>query len=203
MSGSSLKVFAVVPARKGSKRLVGKNKKSFMGIPLASHAVLFARDAMRKGLVSDVILSTDDQEIIDSNCDNCKFVRRHPSYATDDAILYHVVKEVIDTYGITDEDAYVLILQPTSIGRKMKTLKSMIERVQHCDIPGMVSYNQFTMKPNGEFYLVRIKELLEQETIWVSGMGVCFISGNENIDIDNIWDFRLAEAEGLGYTWVM
>jgi CMP-N-acetylneuraminic acid synthetase len=60
VSGDSLRVLAVVPARGGSKGIPRKNLQLLGGKPLVAHAVEVGRAAAR---VSRVVCSTDDPDI--------------------------------------------------------------------------------------------------------------------------------------------
>ena len=51
---------AVIPARGGSKRIPGKNIKSFSGQPMISWAIETAKSS---NLFDHIIVSTDDEEI--------------------------------------------------------------------------------------------------------------------------------------------
>ena len=51
---------AIIPARGGSKRIPQKNIKSFNGSPIISYSI---RSALASDAISDVYVSTDDQEI--------------------------------------------------------------------------------------------------------------------------------------------
>jgi N-acylneuraminate cytidylyltransferase len=51
---------ALIPARSGSKRVVGKNVRSLAGHPLLAYTVSAARES---GVFADVIVSTDDESI--------------------------------------------------------------------------------------------------------------------------------------------
>ena len=60
-------ILIIIPARSGSKRLIGKNKVLLKGLPLFMHSV----NAVRK--VKDrirLIVSSDDQDILDYCCKN-------------------------------------------------------------------------------------------------------------------------------------
>ncbi len=52
-------IWAVVPARSGSKGLPNKNIKNLAGIPLIAHSINFA---IKSGFFSKVLLSTDSKE---------------------------------------------------------------------------------------------------------------------------------------------
>ena len=51
---------AIIPARGGSVRIPRKNIRMFAGVPIIAHSI---RAAKRSGLFSNVIVSTDDNEI--------------------------------------------------------------------------------------------------------------------------------------------
>ena len=55
------RVTAIIPARGGSKGIPGKNIKPFLGVPLIGHTIEAARAA---GLVNDVVVSSDDEQIL-------------------------------------------------------------------------------------------------------------------------------------------
>jgi pseudaminic acid cytidylyltransferase len=54
---------AVIPARGGSKRIPRKNVKEFAGKPMIAYAITVARQS---GLFDHVIVSTDDQQIVET-----------------------------------------------------------------------------------------------------------------------------------------
>ncbi len=91
------KTIAIIPARGGSKRIPRKNIKSFLGKPIIAYSI---EAALRSGLFTEVMVSTDDAEI-------SKYARaagatvpfmRDPTTATDHAGLSEVVLEVIAEY---------------------------------------------------------------------------------------------------------
>lgn len=51
---------AIIPARCGSQRIPGKNIKNFHGVPIIAYSINAAIDS---GLFSDVVVSTDSDEI--------------------------------------------------------------------------------------------------------------------------------------------
>ena len=108
-------VFAVIPARGGSKGLPGKNLKTLGKLSLIGHAVASAREATR---VTRTIVSTDDAAIADE-------ARRHGGevpfmrpreLASDEAgmvpVLQHAVRWLEATQGVRPD--VVVTLQPTS-----------------------------------------------------------------------------------------
>ena len=57
-----IEVIAIIPARRGSKRLPGKNIKELWGKPLLAYSVEVAKQAK---FINRVICSTDDPVIAD------------------------------------------------------------------------------------------------------------------------------------------
>ena len=51
---------AIIPARKGSKRIPLKNIKPFLGKPIIAYSI---EAAVNSGLFKEVMVSTDDDEI--------------------------------------------------------------------------------------------------------------------------------------------
>ena len=51
---------AIIPARGGSKRILGKNIKEFCGKPMIAYAITAAKES---GLFEHIVVSTDDEEI--------------------------------------------------------------------------------------------------------------------------------------------
>lgn len=54
------KCIAIIPARGGSKRIPRKNIKNFLGKPIIAYSI---ESALQSGIFSEVMVSTDDEEI--------------------------------------------------------------------------------------------------------------------------------------------
>lgn len=120
----SKKVLAFIPARAGSKRIIGKNKKLLNGVPLFKYSVDVA---MQSKYVDDVIVSTDSPEILkmarEMGC--IENALRPLSLSADtsrivDSIIYEIDKNNLNY------DAVVL-LQPTFPIRTVEMLDEAIE----------------------------------------------------------------------------
>ena len=55
-----MKKIAIIPARKGSKRIPNKNTKLFLGKPIIEYAI---DNAIQSNLFNEVMVSTDDEDI--------------------------------------------------------------------------------------------------------------------------------------------
>lgn len=87
----------IIPARAGSKRIPGKNKKIFNGKPIIFYSI---ENALSSKLFSEICVSTDDNEIknLCAKFPNLKIHQRSRINSSDDATLNEVVSEVIDHY---------------------------------------------------------------------------------------------------------
>jgi len=109
-----IRVLAIVPARKGSKGLPGKNGRLLLGRPLLSWSVAAARGS---SFVDRVIVSTDDSvfaTIAREAGAEVPFMR--PTHLSEDRTpSADVVLHALDTLaGLGDSFGYVVLLEPTS-----------------------------------------------------------------------------------------
>jgi N-acylneuraminate cytidylyltransferase len=91
------KNLCIIPARGGSKRIPRKNIKDFLGKPIIAYSI---EAALKSGLFTEVMVSTDDEEIAEvakSFGAVVPFMRSEEN-ADDFATTLDVVKEVLTTY---------------------------------------------------------------------------------------------------------
>lgn len=126
------KVFALIPARGGSKGVPRKNIKNIAGKPLISWSIEAAKKSM---YIDRVIVSTEDNEIagVSKSCGaEIPFIR--PAELADDKarsidVVLHCLKWIEETGSIKP---ILILLQPTSPLRNAddidRALESMFER---------------------------------------------------------------------------
>jgi len=113
------RVFALIPARGGSKGLPGKNIRPFAGLPLAAHSILFAKLCPE---ISRCIVSTDAMEIAEVARQfgaEVPFLRP-AALAQDDTPMWPVIRHAlawVEAQGGLPYE-YVLLLDPTSPARE-------------------------------------------------------------------------------------
>ncbi|MBX4210364.1 acylneuraminate cytidylyltransferase family protein [Candidatus Parcubacteria bacterium] len=125
-----MNVLGVITARGGSKNLPGKNIKILGDKPLIAYTIDVAK---KSGLITDLIVSTDDSEIAEV----CKkygadvpFMR--PKELAEDKtphlpVMQHAVNFMEDKLG--KKFYYVVILQPTSPFRTVEDLDGTIQKL--------------------------------------------------------------------------
>lgn len=141
----SMKVWAIIPARGGSKRLPKKNVLPLNGKPLIAHTIEFARSL---GVFSRVIVSTDCPEIASIASlygAEIPFLRS-TLLATDKADLTDVIWDLLDTLSAQGQepDAYV-VMYPTHPVRTPEVGIRVVEALRTC--LGVWSVFRFVLRP--------------------------------------------------------
>ncbi|MDL2305364.1 pseudaminic acid cytidylyltransferase [Bacteroides sp. OttesenSCG-928-D19] len=90
---------AIIPARGGSKRILKKNIKPFLGKPIIAYSI---EAAISSNLFDEVMVSTDDLEIVEVALAYGAKVpfMRSPNTANDYATIADVLREVLEQYNI-------------------------------------------------------------------------------------------------------
>lgn len=104
-------ILGIIPARGGSKRIPGKNKKLLAGKPLVAYAI---EAALESEEITHWVLSSDDDEILDIGFSyeklNC--LKRPAAISGDTASALTYIEHAIDV--LKNDFEYIVIVQPTS-----------------------------------------------------------------------------------------
>ena len=122
-----MKILAIIPARKNSKRIKDKNKILLKNKKLIEHTFLLTK---KSKLFTQILLTTDDEKLIKlSKKYNILAPWVRPKKISSDfSPSYKAVIHAYDWYEKNYEKVDgVFILQPTSPFRTIKTLKEMIK----------------------------------------------------------------------------
>jgi len=179
----------VILARAGSKRLPKKNTMSFR----------FEKDivelTVERCIANDlpVVLSTDIIKHLRRFKDmpGVRLMERPKYLCGDEVDPVDVVLDLL--HSIEDFPEYIILMQPTSQTWNFGSLTWAMKKVERDETSGMFSVNP-AYKPNGCFYIVRTADLIKQRTFFVENAWVYVMSWGESVDIDNLWDFRVAQA---------
>jgi CMP-N-acetylneuraminic acid synthetase len=139
-----MKILAVIPARRGSKRLPGKNIRPCCGKPLIVHTIEAA--LAEKDILHRVIVSTDDPEIADiSRAAGAEVPFLRPTELAGDAtpslpVIQHAARFVEKSDGVRMD--WVLLLQPTSPLRTAHDIRAAIERAGKKNCTAVVSVTE-------------------------------------------------------------
>jgi CMP-N,N'-diacetyllegionaminic acid synthase len=216
-----LEVFAIIPARGGSKRVPRKNLKPILGEPLIVRAIRSAKAATS---ISRTIVSTEDDEIgeLSRRYDAEVIVRPH-ELATDTASTEVVLLHVLETLERSGEPlpAYVLTLEPTSPLRTPELLDACVELaiardadsvvtvVETRDLYGRLDGDRFaflasTRAPRkdreplyrevGVAYVTRTGWLREHRSVIGDRLHALVVPEERAADINTTFDLVVAEA---------
>jgi CMP-N-acetylneuraminic acid synthetase len=122
-----MKILAIIPARKNSKRIKNKNKVLLKNKKLIEHTFLLTK---KSKLFTQILLTTDDKELIKLSKKYSILAPwvRPKKISGDFSPSYNAVIHAYDWYEKNYEKVDgVFILQPTSPFRTIKTLKEMIK----------------------------------------------------------------------------
>lgn len=123
-----MKNIAIIPARKNSKGVPGKNKRLLNGLPLVSHSIVFAQN---NNHIEKIVLNTDDMDIINMASqafNNIEIYQRDDSLSKDDTPMIDVLLDYIT--NITPQPEFVILLQPTSPIRSHKDMDKMFKLIK-------------------------------------------------------------------------
>lgn len=176
------KIYVMIPARAGSKRLKNKNIQLLLGKPLMSYAI----NACKKSkYVDEIYVSTEDTKIAEIAEEyGAKVLERPKELAEDHVRSQDVMKHFADS--LKEFDIMVLVqanspqINPENIDKAVKLLEdNNLWEVRSVDSKGL---------ENGAFWVTKRK------TIYWDGLSVYFgIVLDDSVDIHTPEDLELAE----------
>ena len=134
---------AIIPARGGSKRIPGKNIRSFLGKPILAYSI---ETALASGLFSEVMVSTDDSkiaEIAEQYGATIPFLRSRRN-ADDFATTTDVLLEVLEEYHQRARHFDVLCcIYPTAVSINTIKLGDSLEQMESANADSTLPIVQF------------------------------------------------------------
>ena len=133
---------AIIPARGGSKRLPRKNLLDLCGKPLIAYSI---EAALKSKYISKVIVSSDDEEILNIAKEyKADFIKRPDELASDTATTFDALKHTLENVEKYD---YVVLLQPTSPLRTEKHIDEAIELLKEKNADAIISVCEMEHSP--------------------------------------------------------
>ena len=138
-------IFALIPARGGSKSVEKKNLQEIQGVTLIEITIQQALQVLPS---NNIYVSSDSEEILTIARNlNCETIQRSTETATDEATADQVVQEFISNTRLAEIDETVLIyLQPTSPFRGNQLIKEGLNAYFESNIP-IVAVSQVEQHP--------------------------------------------------------
>lgn len=221
---TSFKIFKnksifVIPFRKNSKRLVGKNKKFFKGLKLYQWSINYA---LKSGLKIPIIVSSDDHKELDQiRNKNIVLHYRKSKLAKDRSSTFNLLRAIFDDFKHQFDIDQIILLQPTSPLREknlvrkafieisnFKNWTSLIEIEKIPSFQGQVIKDQWIplqeestrsqdikskYTPTGRLFIYNVNKTLRLNDPIGKFPIPLYFKGILNSNIDTKKDFRLAE----------
>ena len=200
-----MKFLAIIPARKGSKRIKFKNKKILGKKKLIEYTIDVAKKIK---LFSDILVTSDDQEII--NLSKKKNILapwiRPKKLSGSNVSSYLTVKHAVDWF---EKNLYkidvIFLLQPTSPFRtkknildalnafKINKLNNSVISVSKSIVRTQSKKKINIFKPNGSIYIITKKEFFKYKSFITPKTNPFVINDvRESLDIDLPKDWNKA-----------
>lgn len=139
---------AIIPARGGSKGIVGKNLVDLNGKPLIDYTLAAAKEA---NVIDQIFVSTDDENIADYCISrNVKVpYRRPPNIALDNSSMIEVVLDALEWLEKNERQIpdKVIVLQPTSPLRNSQDIDQALKLMLKLNYESMTSVHKMTEHP--------------------------------------------------------
>lgn len=216
-----MKILAVIPARGGSKGIPRKNVRLMNGKPLIAYSVL---NAQKCDMIDDVVVTTDDEEVISiANAYGVDVIRRDNRLACDNVTLDPVIYDAVvqmENRKLCKYDV-VITLQATSPLLKSSTLNAAVNKFVEDEYDTYISVvnkahlswgrdengyfpnykerlNRQQLSPNymetGAFFITKREFVVENSRLGKK-ISVYEVPENEAVDIDSANDWMICEHE--------
>ena len=214
----------IIPARGGSKGIIKKNIKNFLGKPLFQHSIDYANES---NLVTDIIITTDDIQI-KKLCRDQKvtIISRPQKISGDTATTESAIEHVIMSENIKN-DSIIVLLQPTSPIRPKNSLDKILKYFFEKKLDSLLTLSpihpltwKVNNKPicmydylnrprrqdfkkkdliydeNGSVYVFKVKTFNKYSNRLGGKIGHYFFEEQYGKQIDTHLDFKILEAIG-------
>lgn len=190
------KICAIIPCRKGSKRLPNKNKKIFIDRPLICWTI---EELLKCRFIDEIVISTDDSDIINITLKyknpKLKIVHRPKNLAKDKTLIWEVIKHAFQG---EPQNTIILCCQVTNPLKLYtdieKSYQLFIDGNEQFSVVG--AYYEFPMryiKLNGSIFIQRLSTIIHTKSFINQGTILYLMPKERSVDIDLQSDFDLAE----------
>lgn len=133
-----LDILAIIPARRGSKRLAMKNTLPLKGKPLIQWTIDAAIDS---GVIDLIVVTSDDEKVLSIAKENkIETISRPANLATDSASTYDVIIHALDVLKKKDiVTKRIMLLQPTSPLRTASDIRNSVRKMDDWGYNSIIS----------------------------------------------------------------
>ena len=210
----------LMPLRKGSKSIVGKNTRLFYGKPLFTW---YLETIINSGLSNEIWIATDCEKVkkvVSDNYPDVSIFNRSEESAQDTSPTIDVVLEFLNQNHFQQHDNLILV-QATSPLTSVTDLQNLSEQIKiekHDSILACLRMNRFRWTEDGQsldygldrkprrqeykgflvetgaFYCSKVGNILQSGQLISGNVGIVEIGQQSVIDIDEPVDWALGEA---------
>lgn len=149
-----MKIYALIPARGGSKGIMNKNIVDYNKKPLIYHSIKIAKESK---MISDIYVSSDSELILNiSKQYGAKTIKRPAEFAQDDSPDIETFQHFVKTLQLKDDDI-IVHLRPTFPNRNVefldKCITEFITKLENYD-----SYRTVVLAEKSPAKMYRIKQ---------------------------------------------
>lgn len=196
-------ILGITPARGGSKGISKKNIRIISGKPLIAWTIEAAKQST---MLDRFIVSSDDEEILSTAARyGAEMLRRPDEFATDTASTLSVIQHAVEHIPCD----IVVLLQATSPIRRQGLIDECIREFIDHDYDSLatglickyVEYGRNDLRrqdiegffyDDGNVYVIKA-DLIRRGDRYGEKIGKKILSRRENVEIDNEFDFWVAE----------
>jgi len=193
-----MKLIAIIPARRGSKRLEGKNFRNFFGRPIIEWVL---DEIYKSELFDKIVITTDNSEFKPLRMQYGNYIysrddiyERPEKLCEYETTVDEVCLDVLKTYKNYD---YLCCIYPTAYAVTWKDLCSAFDKMINHDTVSCYSYGMLNGEydaDNGGFYFSQIKHFLQyKQLVSISN----FRYELPMIDINTLKDFAEAKIHAI------
>jgi N-acylneuraminate cytidylyltransferase len=211
-----------IPARSGSKRVIGKNSRDFFGKPLFTHAL---DSAIESGAFDDIFVSSDSEDILKiAQKFGASTVVRSPALANDTATISEVVRDFLTVNLYSEKNVDFCCILPSNpfvtpsnlklgltyidewdfvlpVHKYIKPIERALKRdetgLTKMKIPSHVNTRTQDLEDfyydAGQFYWAKKTIWLEKSNILDARNFGIILDPYSSVDIDDETDWNLAE----------
>lgn len=147
------RVFAIIPARGGSKSVPGKNIRPLGGKPLLAWSIDVAREV---AAIDRIIVSTDDAAIAAVARDHGAEVYDRPAHlASDEALVIDALKDLLATLGAEgDAPEWMILLEPTCPLRTPEDVQECLDLAAQGSYDSVATFTEAELNPHRAWRVV-------------------------------------------------
>jgi len=139
-----MQIFAIIPARSGSKSIKNKNLKKIFGKPLLAHSIEIAK---KSKLIQRVFVSSDSKKILNiSTKYGAETILRPKKISRDNSLDYEYLNHFIN-FTKPKEKVIIVILRPTAPVRNLKNIENAIKNFYKSNFDSLRSVSVAEQSP--------------------------------------------------------